>query len=82
MSKGAVVAITEGVHAGLYARIVSSGGINDNLRLVVRLTMNGAFAAAKRAHRGSLLLWRASSTRGSLLLLPLQRPNTRTAWGG
>lgn len=41
MNKGAVVAITSGPHSGLYARIVSSGGLKDNLRFVLRLTMNG-----------------------------------------
>lgn len=40
-SKGALHAITSGAHKGLYGRVVSSGGIDADLKVVLRLTMNG-----------------------------------------
>lgn len=49
INKGAVVAITSGVHDGLYARVVSSGGLKDNLRLVLKL-MNGEEVTVSAAH--------------------------------
>ena len=49
-NKGAVVAITSGPHEGLYARIVSSGGLAADLRLVLRLTMNGTEVTVPASH--------------------------------
>ncbi|KAL1499716.1 hypothetical protein AB1Y20_012403 [Prymnesium parvum] len=49
MNKGAVVAITAGVHEGLYARVVSVGGLDEQLRVVGRLTMNGELVTVSAA---------------------------------
>lgn len=40
LAKGAVVAITSGRHEGLYAKVLSSQGRNEKLRLVVKLMIN------------------------------------------
>jgi G patch domain/KOW motif-containing protein len=40
-SKGALLAVTHGVHKGLYGRVLSTGGIEQNLKVVLKLTVNG-----------------------------------------
>ena len=38
---GALMAITSGAHKGLYARVVSTGGMDNDLKVVLKLTVNG-----------------------------------------
>jgi len=40
-SAGALVAITTGVHKDLYGRVVSTGGIEGNIKALLRLTTSG-----------------------------------------
>ena len=39
--KGALLAITAGQHKGLYGRVLSAGGMDSDLQVVLKLTMNG-----------------------------------------
>ncbi|KOO34519.1 hypothetical protein Ctob_009557 [Chrysochromulina tobinii] len=39
--KGALVAITAGPHQGLYGRVQSTGGMESDLKVVLKLTLNG-----------------------------------------
>ena len=49
-TKGALLAVTHGVHKGLYGRVVSTGGMDSDLRIVLKLTVNDETVTLPSTH--------------------------------